>query len=107
MLHTIDNIMKNERYMISDYAKNFLQNLQLQLDSSFGRFLDEQIKAIADVKLTTKKRSGLLHFIKIFPVRNCLVSCYTLYNTCKAFRGQSREISRRNNRRISYEASCE
>ncbi|ORX89456.1 hypothetical protein K493DRAFT_68061 [Basidiobolus meristosporus CBS 931.73] len=62
-----------EQYLVShsDQSQDFLSSiLNLQRDrliSTFQRFLDEQLRAIEETKVQTKKRSGMLSFVVIFP----------------------------------------
>ena len=40
-----------------------------KLAGVFHRFVEEQVRAIEDMKVTAKKRQGVLLMFKIFPVR--------------------------------------
>lgn len=49
----------------------FLQMLEKQhtrLKGSFDRHINQQIKMIEETKLTSKKRKGVAHFVKYFPI---------------------------------------
>ncbi|KAG9314221.1 exocyst complex component Sec3-domain-containing protein [Chiua virens] len=49
----------------------FLQILDkqhLRLKAAFDRHINQQIKMVDETKLTSKKRKGVVHFIKYFPV---------------------------------------
>ncbi|KAJ3120611.1 hypothetical protein HK098_004457 [Nowakowskiella sp. JEL0407] len=48
-------------------VQNILEVLHKRLLNVFEKFVDDQIKAIEETKVTIKKRSGLLLFIRIFP----------------------------------------
>lgn len=54
----------------SSYAfwVNVLENVSLKISSLWEKFVDEQIKFIEDTKVTLKKRSGILQFVRTFPV---------------------------------------
>jgi hypothetical protein len=39
-----------------------------KLSGMFHRFVEEQVRAIEDMKITAKKRQGVLVMFKIFPV---------------------------------------
>ncbi|KAJ3412241.1 hypothetical protein HDV05_001052 [Chytridiales sp. JEL 0842] len=47
---------------------NHLDNVFAKLGNIFERFIDEQIKCIEETKVTSKKRSGILTFVKTFPI---------------------------------------
>ncbi|KAI9513060.1 exocyst complex component sec3 subunit [Russula earlei] len=47
---------------------NFLDKQHTRLKGLFERHVAEQIKAIEQTKLTSKKRNGVAHFIKYFPL---------------------------------------
>ena len=48
------------------YLGKFLGALKSKLQTVFDRFVEDQIKAIEDTKLSLKTRTGVLPFIKIF-----------------------------------------
>ncbi|KAH7885936.1 exocyst complex component Sec3-domain-containing protein [Phlebopus sp. FC_14] len=45
-----------------------LDKLHLRLKGTFDRHVNEQIKMVEKTKLTSKKRKGVAHFIKYFPI---------------------------------------
>ncbi|KAK9764277.1 hypothetical protein K7432_008340 [Basidiobolus ranarum] len=50
-----------------DFLSGVLTLQKTRLTSIFERFVDEQLRAIEDKKVKTKKRSGMLSFVMIFP----------------------------------------
>jgi len=44
-----------------------------KLGGLFHRFVEEQVRAIEDMKVTAKKRQGVLLMFKIFPVQSQLL----------------------------------
>ncbi|KAF8140415.1 exocyst complex component Sec3-domain-containing protein [Boletus edulis] len=63
-----------ERFLVdADERGNafFLQILEkqhLRLKGTFDRHINQQIKMVDETKLTSKKRKGVAHFIKYFPI---------------------------------------
>ncbi|KAF7967554.1 hypothetical protein HWV62_33929 [Athelia sp. TMB] len=63
-----------ERFLVdADEAGNafllhILEKQRMRLKGLFDRHINEQIKAVEQTKLTSKKRKGVAHFIKHFPV---------------------------------------
>src|SRR5271169_6851118 len=47
-----------------------------KLGGLFHRFVDEQVRAIEDMKVTAKKRQGVLLMFKMFPVSRSLAITY-------------------------------
>jgi hypothetical protein len=47
-----------------------------KLGGLFHRFVEEQVRAIEDMKVTAKKRQGVLLMFKIFPVSRSLAIIY-------------------------------
>jgi exocyst complex component 1 len=43
-----------------------------KLGGAFHRFVEEQVRAIEDMKVTAKKRQGVLLMFRTFPVLACL-----------------------------------
>jgi hypothetical protein len=56
-----------------------------KLGGLFHRFVEEQVRAIEDMKVTAKKRQGILLMFKIFPVQSSisLSQCRDLLNELK------------------------
>jgi len=50
------------------FLVNFLDKQHTRLKGLFDRHVTAQIKAVEQTKLTSKKRNGVAHFIKYFPV---------------------------------------
>ncbi|KIY45788.1 hypothetical protein FISHEDRAFT_48677 [Fistulina hepatica ATCC 64428] len=73
-IQLIGMLMVLERFMIDadERGQQFLQNLwgkqHMRLKVLYDRHVAEQIKAIEAVKLTSKKRRGVVPFVKHFPV---------------------------------------
>ncbi|KZP31167.1 hypothetical protein FIBSPDRAFT_724739 [Athelia psychrophila] len=63
-----------ERFLVdADEAGNafllhVLEKQRMRLKGLFDRHINEQIKAVEQTKLTSKKRKGVAHFIKHFPI---------------------------------------
>ncbi|KAJ3219492.1 Exocyst complex component 1 [Dinochytrium kinnereticum] len=49
------------------YVHSYLEAILMRLAHLLDKFIDEQIKAIEETKVTLKKRSGILPFIRTFP----------------------------------------
>ena len=50
-----------------DYLNNIIQKLQSSLEGRFGKFVEDQIRAIEETKVKIKKRKGVISFVRIFP----------------------------------------
>jgi exocyst complex component 1 len=50
------------------YVLNLLDSLLKRVLVTFDKFIDAQVKAIEDTRITTKKRNGILSFVRTFPV---------------------------------------
>ncbi|KAL4069753.1 exocyst complex component Sec3-domain-containing protein [Scleroderma yunnanense] len=50
------------------FLLQMLDKQHIRLKGSFDRHVNQQIKMIEETKLTSKKRKGVAHFIKYFPV---------------------------------------
>lgn len=50
-----------------EFLARTLQKVHAKLLTMFGRFLDDQIRAIEDTKVKIKKRKGVIAFMRIFP----------------------------------------
>ncbi|KAJ7630772.1 exocyst complex component sec3 subunit [Roridomyces roridus] len=55
------------------FLLNALGKQQMRLKGLFDRHINEQIKGVEQTKLTSKKRNGVVHFVKHFPVYISLV----------------------------------
>ncbi|KAF8330358.1 exocyst complex component Sec3-domain-containing protein [Cantharellus anzutake] len=71
----IIGIMSNlERFAVdaeergNAFLQKLLQKQSQRLTAAFNHLVDDQIKAIEQTKLTTKKRKGVAHFIRYFPI---------------------------------------
>ncbi|TPX59726.1 hypothetical protein PhCBS80983_g02258 [Powellomyces hirtus] len=71
--YAIGMMVRAEEYMeeykdtAHTYNLSLLEKVNEKLVAVFDKFLDEQIKVIDESKMTSKKRSGILPFIRIFP----------------------------------------
>ncbi|KAN0100480.1 Exocyst complex component Sec3 domain containing protein [Tylopilus felleus] len=52
----------------SSFFLQILEKQHLRLKGVFDRHINQQIKMVDETKLTSKKRKGVAHFIKYFPV---------------------------------------
>ena len=50
-----------------DYLNNIIQKIQSSLEGRFGKFVEDQIRAIEETKVKIKKRKGVISFVRIFP----------------------------------------
>ncbi|KII93765.1 hypothetical protein PLICRDRAFT_152811 [Plicaturopsis crispa FD-325 SS-3] len=50
------------------FLQHALEKQLMRLKGLFDRHITEQIKGVEDTKLTSKKRKGVAHFIKYFPI---------------------------------------
>ncbi|KAI0286899.1 exocyst complex component Sec3-domain-containing protein [Russula aff. rugulosa BPL654] len=68
ILATLERFLADADERGSAFLVNFLDKQYTRLKGLFERHVAEQIKAIEQTKLTSKKRNGVAHFIKYFPV---------------------------------------
>jgi hypothetical protein len=60
-----------------EYLLKLVDSLFTRLQSRFGKFVEEQIRAIEDTKVKIKKRKGVISFMKIFPLFSAAVeTCF-------------------------------
>ncbi|PHH68351.1 hypothetical protein CDD80_7584 [Ophiocordyceps camponoti-rufipedis] len=50
-----------------EFVHNLLGKLHSLLEQRFNKFVDEQIRAIEEIKVKVKKRRGVISFIRVFP----------------------------------------
>jgi hypothetical protein len=69
-------MMAHSEYHAREYHKtchafplSLLDALSRKLNLIFEKFVVDQIKAIEDTRVSLKKRTGILTFVKTFPVR--------------------------------------
>ncbi|KAJ3151312.1 Exocyst complex component 1 [Geranomyces variabilis] len=67
MIVHIEDFIEEFKNTCHTYIQTMLENLNEKLAAIFEKFLDEQIRVIDDTKVTAKKRSGILPFIRTFP----------------------------------------
>ncbi|KZT33260.1 hypothetical protein SISSUDRAFT_1054465 [Sistotremastrum suecicum HHB10207 ss-3] len=68
MLACIERFVIDAEERGNNFLLRVLEKQHTRLKSLYDRHVDEQIKAVEDTKLTTKKRKGVAHFIKYFPI---------------------------------------
>ncbi|KAG2186053.1 hypothetical protein INT43_002491 [Umbelopsis isabellina] len=51
-----------------EFAITMLDFLRDRLEKMFEKFIEQQLRAIEETKITSKKRSGILPFIRVFPL---------------------------------------
>jgi hypothetical protein len=65
----LEKIKADHQNTLYTYIANLADQFRERSFGMFEKFIDEQLHAIDDTKVTVKKRSGILPFIRIFPVR--------------------------------------
>lgn len=68
LLATLDRGIIEAEEVNCESLQKVLAKLHLRLASQLERFVQEQIKGIEQTKLTVKKRKGVVHFMRVFPV---------------------------------------
>lgn len=68
ILAALDRAIVEAEELNNEFLLRSLSKLHMRLASQLERFVGEQIKGIEQTKLTVKKRKGVAHFIKVFPV---------------------------------------
>ncbi|PWZ03105.1 hypothetical protein BCV70DRAFT_197338 [Testicularia cyperi] len=68
LLATLDRGIIEAEEVNCESLQKILSKLHLRLASQLERLVQEQIKGIEQTKLTVKKRKGVVHFIRAFPV---------------------------------------
>uniref|UniRef100_V5EVM1 Exocyst complex component Sec3 PIP2-binding N-terminal domain-containing protein n=1 Tax=Kalmanozyma brasiliensis (strain GHG001) TaxID=1365824 RepID=V5EVM1_KALBG len=68
LLATLDRSIVEAEEVSCESLQKVLAKLQLRLASKLEQFVGEQIKGIEATKLTVKKRKGVVHFMRVFPV---------------------------------------
>ncbi|CAG8627812.1 8095_t:CDS:10, partial [Paraglomus occultum] len=67
MIARIEKYIKEYEKTSQEFFVKVMKQARAQCITIFERFMVEQLKAIEDTKVTTKKRKGIVLFIKIFP----------------------------------------
>jgi hypothetical protein len=67
MVH-IENYQRDFQKTCHVYILNLLDFLHRKANLLFEKFIVDQIKAIDDNRVTSKKRTGILSFVRVFPV---------------------------------------
>ncbi|KAH8998826.1 exocyst complex component sec3 subunit [Lactarius hatsudake] len=68
VLATLERFLADADERGKAFLINFLDKQHTRLKGLFERHVAEQIKAVEETKLTSKKRNGVAHFVKHFPV---------------------------------------
>ncbi|CBQ70510.1 related to Exocyst complex component Sec3 [Sporisorium reilianum SRZ2] len=68
LLATLDRGIIEAEEVNCESLQKVLAKLHLRLASQLERFVQDQIKGIEATKLTVKKRKGVVHFMRVFPV---------------------------------------
>ncbi|KAJ1980303.1 hypothetical protein H4R34_002505 [Dimargaris verticillata] len=67
MIVSVEHHLKDCEVSNQEFVFVVLQNMQKQLAATFARFIDDQLRAIDDTKVTAKRRIGILPFFRVFP----------------------------------------
>ncbi|KAJ7099628.1 exocyst complex component Sec3-domain-containing protein [Mycena crocata] len=73
LLASIERFITEADERGNTFLLNALGKQQMRLKGLFDRHINEQIKGVEQTKLTSKKRKGVVHFVKHFPVYISLV----------------------------------
>ncbi|EJU00131.1 hypothetical protein DACRYDRAFT_101160 [Dacryopinax primogenitus] len=68
MIFSLERLLQEVEDAGKAFFHRLLEKQHRRMYQMYDRMIDEQIKAIEQTKLTTKKRIGAAHFIKYFPV---------------------------------------
>ncbi|KAI0271421.1 exocyst complex component Sec3-domain-containing protein [Gloeopeniophorella convolvens] len=68
ILATLERFLADADERGKAFFINFLDKQHTRLKGLFERHVSAQIKAVEETKLTSKKRNGVAHFVKYFPV---------------------------------------
>mgnify|MGYP000509999056 CR=1 FL=1 len=68
ILAALDRALLEAEDTGSDFLVKSLSKLHMRLAGALQKFVAEQVKAIQETRLGAKKRKGVLHFVKVFPV---------------------------------------
>ncbi|CAG8567139.1 5970_t:CDS:10, partial [Diversispora eburnea] len=67
MIVSLEKHMQEYEKRGQDQVVRILQNVRKNCLEIFERFINDQLRAIEDTKVTSKKRKGIVIFIRIFP----------------------------------------
>ncbi|CAK7564323.1 MAG: hypothetical protein SEPTF4163_002212 [Sporothrix epigloea] len=67
VMATLERKMAEYGASNQEFLHTVLQKLHGALEGRFGKFVDEQIRAIEETKVKIKKRKGVIGFMRIFP----------------------------------------
>ncbi|KZO92801.1 hypothetical protein CALVIDRAFT_567098 [Calocera viscosa TUFC12733] len=68
MIFALERLLQEVEDAGKAFFHRLLEKQHRRMYQMYDRMIDEQIKAIEQTKLTTKKRAGAAHFVKYFPV---------------------------------------
>lgn len=73
ILYALEKKQMDLRDGSQEFILRTIRKLQERLVTTFGRFVDGQIRAIEETKVKIKKRRGVISFVKVFPNFSILV----------------------------------
>lgn len=79
MLAALDRALLEAEETGSDFLIKSLSKVHMRLAGVLQKFVAEQVAAIQETRLGTRKRKGVLHFVKVFPVS---LSSIEVHRTC-------------------------
>ncbi|KAF9652003.1 hypothetical protein BDM02DRAFT_3090034 [Thelephora ganbajun] len=68
VLAALELFMSRAEERENEFLLKLLEKHHAKLKGQFDRHVSEQIKTVEDTKLTSRKRGGVVHFMKYFPV---------------------------------------
>jgi exocyst complex component 1 len=68
MLASVERFMAEVDGRQNAFFLRLLERQHVRMKNRFDRHVQEQIKAVEKTRLTAKKREGVAHFIKFFPI---------------------------------------
>ncbi|RUS25748.1 exocyst complex component Sec3-domain-containing protein [Jimgerdemannia flammicorona] len=68
MLVAVENQLEDLTGSDQAYVISMLNSLDRKLVNIFEKFVEEQLRAIEETKITSKKRKGILPFVRTFPL---------------------------------------
>ncbi|CAK7264029.1 hypothetical protein SEPCBS119000_000791 [Sporothrix epigloea] len=99
VMATLERKMAEVGASNQEFMHTVLQRLHGALEGRFGKFVDEQIRAIEETKVKIKKRKGVIGFMRIFPnfsaaVENMLADIEPSLPICRNVDGAYNRILR-------------
>ena len=68
MLAALDRAVMEAEDANNDFLIKTLTKMHMRLATTLDKFIHEQIKAIEQTRLSAKKKKGVMHFTRVFPV---------------------------------------